>query len=117
MKNLTDLAKLLRYFILLSTTEAGSGHPTSSLSAVELMTVLFFDGILRTDLENPEYPNNDRVIFSKGHASPLFYSLYAAADAITEDELKTLRQFTSRLEGHPTMDFPYTQVPTGSLGQ
>jgi transketolase len=117
MKNLTELAKLLRYFILLSTTEAGSGHPTSSLSAVELMTVLFFDGILRTDLENPEYPNNDRLIFSKGHASPLFYSLYAAAGAITEDELKTLRKFTSRLEGHPTMDFPYTQVPTGSLGQ
>jgi transketolase len=117
MKTLQDLAKLIRYFILISTTEAGSGHPTSSLSAVELMTVLFFDGILRYDLKDPENPNNDRVIFSKGHASPLFYALYAAADAITEKELLTLRKFGSRLEGHPTLEFPYTQVPTGSLGQ
>ena len=117
MKELQDLVKLIQYFILLSTTEAGSGHPTSSLSAVELMTVLYFDGFLRYDLKNPEDPTNDRVIFSKGHASPLFYALYAAAGAITEDELKTLRKFGSRLEGHPTMEFPYTQVPTGSLGQ
>jgi len=117
MQKLQELAKLIRYFILLSTTEAGSGHPTSSLSAVELMTVLFFDGILRYDLKNPENPANDRVIFSKGHASPLFYSLFAAADAVSVDELKTLRKFGSKLEGHPTMEFPYTQVPTGSLGQ
>lgn len=117
MKNLQELAKLIRYFILISTTEAGSGHPTSSLSAVELMTVLYFDGFLRYDLKNPKDPNNDRVIFSKGHASPLFYSLYTAAGAVTEKELLTLRKFGSRLEGHPTLEFPYTQVPTGSLGQ
>ncbi len=117
MKNLEELAKLIRYFILLSTTEAGSGHPTSSLSAVELMTVLFFDGIFRYDFDTPKNPNNDRLIFSKGHASPLFYALFAAAGAITEDELKTLRKFGSRLEGHPTLEFPFTQVPSGSLGQ
>ena len=117
MKNLQDLAKLIRYFILLSTTQAGSGHPTSSLSAVELMTVLFFDGIFRYDLENPANFNNDRLIFSKGHASPLFYALFAAAGAVSEEELKTLRKFGSRLEGHPTLEFPFTQVPSGSLGQ
>jgi transketolase len=117
VKSLQELTTLIKYYILLSTTEAGSGHPTSSLSAVELMTVLFFDGILRSDLDNPENPLNDKVIFSKGHASPLFYALYAAADKVTEDELKTLRQFGSRLEGHPTLEFPYTLAPTGSLGQ
>ncbi len=105
---LQKLAKLIRYYILVSTTTAGSGHPTSSLSAVELMTVLMFGGFFK---------KNDRLIFSKGHASPLFYSLYAAAGLISEKELLTLRKFGSRLEGHPTMEFPYTEVPTGSLGQ
>src|SRR5258706_5283101 len=104
IEKLQELAKLIRYLILVSTTEAGSGHLTSSLSAVELMTVLFFDGILRYDLQNPKDPNNDRVIFSKGHASPLFYSLFAAAGAITHEEMKTLRKFGSRLEGHPTLN-------------
>ncbi len=117
IKNLQELAKLLRYFILRSSSEAGSGHPTSSLSAVELMTVLAFDGFLRYDLKNPENPTNDRLIFSKGHASPLFYSLFTAAGAITEEELMTFRKFGSRLEGHPTLTFPYTQATTGSLGQ
>lgn len=116
-KKLEELAKLIRYFILVSTTAAGSGHPTSSMSATELMTVLFFGGILHADLDNPDYPNNDRIIFSKGHASPLFYSLYAAAGAVTEEELKSLRKFGSRLEGHPTPAFPYTEAATGSLGQ
>lgn len=115
--NLQSLAKLIRYFILLGTTKAASGHPTSSLSAVELMTVLFFDGFLRYDLDKPESPQNDRLIFSKGHASPLFYALYAAAGAVTEEEIATLRKFGSRLEGHPTLKFPFTEVPTGSLGQ
>ena len=117
MKKLEELAKLIRYFILVSTTEAGSGHPTSSLSATDLMTVLFFGGFFRFNLKNPSYPNNDRLIFSKGHASPLFYSLYCAANAISEKELKTLRRFGSRLEGHPTMNFPFTESATGSLGQ
>ncbi|MEI6221877.1 MAG: transketolase [bacterium] len=115
--NLESIARLLRYYIIISTTEAGSGHPTSSLSAVELMATLFFDGFFKTDLENPNNPNNDRLIFSKGHASPLFYALYAAAGKLTEAELLTLRKFDSPLEGHPTLNFPYTEAATGSLGQ
>lgn len=117
IKKLQDLAKLIRYFSLISSSEAGSGHPTSSLSATDLMTVLLFDNIYKYDLDNPNNPNNDRLIFSKGHASPLFFSLFTAAGAITEDELKTFRKFGSRLEGHPTMHFPFTEAPTGSLGQ
>jgi transketolase len=114
---LSSLAKRLRVHILQSTTQAGSGHLTSSLSAVELMTVLMFGGYFRYFIDNPQHPNNDRLIFSKGHASPLFYSLWAAAGAFPAEELLTLREFGSRLEGHPTMAFPYTEVPTGSLGQ
>jgi transketolase len=68
-------------------------------------------------LEDHENPNNDRLIFSKGHASPLFFALYAVAGKISEKEMLTLRKFGSRLEGHPTSAFPYTEVPTGSLGQ
>jgi transketolase len=115
--NLEKLAKLVRYYSLVSTTEAGSGHPSSSMSATDLMTVLMFDGFFKADLENPQNPNNDRLIFSKGHASPLFYSLYAAAGKVSETELLSLRKFGSRFEGHPTMEFKYTEVPTGSLGQ
>lgn len=116
-KDLEKLSTLIRYWILLSTTKAGSGHPTSSLSGVELMTALFFGKIFRYDLKNPSQPNNDRIIFSKGHASPLFYALYAAAGKISEKELKTLREFNSLLEGHPTSTFPYSEAATGSLGQ
>lgn len=116
-KELKSLAKLIRHYILVSTTNAGSGHPTSSLSAVELMTVLFFGGFFRFDLDHSEYFNNDRLVFSKGHASPLFYSLYAVAGKISEEELFSLRKFGSRLEGHPAMTFPYTEAATGSLGQ
>ena len=116
-KKLAGLAKLIRYFILISTTKAGSGHPTSSLSATDVMTVLFFGEFFRFDLDNPDYYNNDRLLFSKGHASPLFYALYAATGKISEDELLGLRQFNNRVEGHPTMAFPYTEAATGSLGQ
>lgn len=117
MDKLKELAKLVRFLILTSSTEAGSGHPTSSLSAADLMTVLFFGGFFKFDLKNPHNPNNDRLIFSKGHASPLFYSLYTVADAISEKELKTYRKFGSNLEGHPTINFPYAETSTGSLGQ
>ncbi len=114
---LEKLARLIRYWILKSTTVAGSGHPSSSLSAVELTTALMFGGFFRFDLDHPEHPANDRLIFSKGHASPLLYALYAAAGKIEEGELMTLRKFGSNLEGHPTMLFPYTEAATGSLGQ
>ncbi len=114
---LKKIATLVRYYILTSTTAAGSGHPTSSLSATDLMTTLMFGGFFRADLDNPENRYNDRLIFSKGHAAPLFYSVYAAAGRVSEEELLTLRKFGSRLEGHPTMQFPFTEAATGSLGQ
>ena len=117
MERLENIARLIRYYILTSTTAAGSGHPTSSLSAADLMTALFFGGIMRFDAEHPENPNNDRIIFSKGHASPLFYSLWTVAGKISEQELMTMRKFGSPLEGHPTVSFPYTEAATGSLGQ
>ncbi|MBI3379370.1 transketolase [Candidatus Gottesmanbacteria bacterium] len=117
INTIQKLTKLIRYYILTMTTTAGSGHTTSSLSAVELMTALMFGGFFRTDLSNRQNPTNDRLIFSKGHASPLFYSLYAAAGKISMDELLQYRKFSSPLEGHPTLEFPYTEAPTGSLGQ
>jgi transketolase len=117
MNNLESIAKFIRYYSLVISTEAGSGHPTSSLSAADLMTGLMFGGTFRYDLENPKHPNNDRLIFSKGHASPLFYSLWAAAGKVTEQELMKYRKFNSPLEGHPTPAFRYTEAATGSLGQ
>ena len=117
MNNLESIAKLIRYYSLVMSTEAGSGHPTSSLSAADLMTGLLFGGTFRYDLDNPLHPNNDRLIFSKGHASPLFYSIWAAAGKLTENELLTFRKFDSPLEGHPTPAFKYTEAATGSLGQ
>lgn len=115
--HLKQLSKLIRSLILTSSTVAGSGHPTSSLSAVELMVALMFGGFFRFDVQNQKHPNNDRLIFSKGHASPLFYSLWAVAGGVPLEELSTFRKFGSRLEGHPTMEFPFTEAPTGSLGQ
>lgn len=115
--NLEELSRLIRWYILKSTTAAGSGHPTSSLSAVELLSTLFFGGVFRADLRKPKFENNDRFVLSKGHAAPLLYALYAAAGRITEKELWTLRKFTSRLQGHPMPGFPYVELPTGSLGQ
>ncbi len=116
-QHLQILAKRIRSLILRATGQAGSGHPTSSLSAVELMATLMFGGFFSYDLEHPEHPNNDRLIFSKGHASPLFYALWAVAGAIDEEEMMTYRQFDSPLEGHPSTRFPYTEAATGSLGQ
>jgi transketolase len=115
---LQKLATLSRYYILAATTEAGSGHPTSSLSATELMVGLLFSGVFRYDPDQPQHPNNDRLIFSKGHASPLYFALWAAAGRLSEDELvKTYRRLGSSLEGHPTVTFPYVEAATGSLGQ
>lgn len=115
--NLQEITKLLRYDILTSTTEAGSGHPSSSLSAVELMTALMFDGHFHYDFENPSYIFNDRLIFSKGHASPLYFSLFHVAGKLSFKELMTLRKMGSDIEGHPTPRFKYVDVATGSLGQ
>src|SRR6266852_3617171 len=112
----TNLAQQLRVDSIRCTTAAGSGHPTSSMSAADLMAVLL-TGYLHYDFDNPQNPNNDHLIFSKGHASPLLYSLFKAAGAITDDELMTLRKFGSRLEGHPTPILPWVDVATGSLGQ
>jgi len=112
----TNLAQQLRVDSIRSTTAAGSGHPTSSMSAADLMAVLMVSH-LRYDFDNPDNPNNDHLIFSKGHASPLLYSMYKAAGAISDEELMTLRKFGSRLEGHPTPALPWVDVATGSLGQ
>jgi transketolase len=116
-RNLLEVAKLMRYYILLMTTKAGSGHPTSSLSSVELLTPLFFGGYFHYDVTNPDYLNNDRFILSKGHASPLFYALWKVAGEISERELLKYRKFESSLEGHLTKKFKHTEVATGSLGQ
>ncbi len=116
VSDLEELARLVRYYSLTSTTAAGSGHPTSSMSAADLMTAVFFHE-MRYNFNAARQPNNDRVIFSKGHASPLLYSLYTAAGAVSEDELMTLRKFGSRLEGHPTSRLPWVEAATGSLGQ
>ena len=112
----TELAGQLRVDSIRSTTAAGSGHPTSSMSAADLMSVLMIS-YLHYDFDNPTNPNNDHLIFSKGHASPLLYSMYKAAGAISDEELLTLRKFGSRLEGHPTPVLPWVDVATGSLGQ
>lgn len=117
ISELEKVSRLIRYWILQMTSKAQSGHPTSALSAVELMVGLMFSGVFRYRVDEPEYANNDRLIFSKGHASPLFYALWAVSGVAREEELMTFREFGSRLEGHPTREFPYTVVPTGSLGQ
>jgi transketolase len=111
-----ELAQQLRVDSIRCSTKAGSGHPTSSMSAADLMAVLMSE-YLRYDFANPHNPNNDHLIFSKGHASPLLYSIYKAAGAISDEELMTLRQRGSRLEGHPTPVLPWVDVATGSLGQ
>lgn len=112
----THLAQQLRVDSIRCTTAAGSGHPTSSMSAADLMAVLMLN-YLHYDFDNPKNPLNDHFVLSKGHASPLLYSMYKAAGAITDEELMTLRKFNSRLEGHPAPSLPWVDVATGSLGQ
>ena len=114
---LKELAAQLRVDSIRSTTAAGSGHPTSSMSAADLMAVLMTK-YLKYDWDQPHLANNDRLIFSKGHACPLLYSMYKAAGAITDQELLSLRKHDSRLEGHPNPHvLPWADVATGSLGQ
>ncbi len=117
MNNLQDLAAQLRVDSIRCTSAAGSGHPTSCMSAADLMAVLLAR-YLRYDWTNPRRPNNDRLIFSKGHACPLLYAMFKAAGVIGDAELLSLRKFGSRLQGHPNPRvLPYLDVATGSLGQ
>ena len=111
-----ELAQQLRVDSIRSSGAAGSGHPTSSMSGADLMSVLM-SKYLRYDFDAPENPANDRLIFSKGHASPLLYSIYKAAGAISEEDLMSFRTFDSLYEGHPTPRIPWVDVATGSLGQ
>src|ERR671939_201266 len=111
-----ELAQQLRVDSIRASTAAGSGHPTSSLSAADLMAVLLAK-YLKYDFAAPHNPANDHLIFSKGHASPLLYALYKAAGAISDEELLTFRRFGSRVEGHPAPVLPWVEVATGSLGQ
>lgn len=117
VSTLITLAKRVRHGIITSTTAAGSGHPSSSLSAVELITTLFFGGHFKQDTSNFTNVINDKFVLSKGHAAPLLYALYETAGIITKKELMTLRKFDSRLQGHPTPEVPFVDVTTGSLGQ
>jgi len=114
---LEKIAATVRYHILTMTTRAGSGHPTSSLSATDLMTALLFGDVFRYDVARPQHPNNDRLLFSKGHASPLLYALWTVAGVLTVKDLETYRRFDSPLEGHPTPRLSFVEAATGSLGQ
>ncbi len=111
-----QLGQQLRVDSIRCSTAAGSGHPTSSMSAADLIAVLI-SRYLQYDWNRPKDPNNDHLIFSKGHASPLCYAMFKAVGAITDAEMMTFRQFGSRMQGHPTPQIPWVDVATGSLGQ
>ena len=117
LDTVSDLAAQLRVDSIRSSTSAGSGHPTSSMSAADLLAVLVARH-LRYNWDDPASPVNDHLIFSKGHASPLLYSVFRAVGVVSEDELiNGYRRFGQRLEGHPTPILPWVDVATGSLGQ
>ncbi len=111
-------ARAIRRHIINSTTAANSGHPTSSLSGVEIAVALYFGGVLRYDPKNPTWPGRDRFILSKGHAAPLLYAVLAEAGYFSTELLPTLRKIDSPLEGHPNRRrLPGVEASTGSLGQ
>jgi transketolase len=114
--SLSHHAARLRILSVRSTTEAGSGHPTSCCSAADIVATLFF-AVMRFDPLNPKHPNNDRFVLSKGHAAPLLYAAWAEAGAFNPEELLRLRTLDSDLEGHPTPRLTFVDVATGSLGQ
>ena len=117
LDTIAELAAQLRVDSVRSSTSAGSGHPTSSMSAADLIAVLAAR-YLRYDWDTPDALANDHLVFSKGHASPLLYSLFKAVGVVTDEELMTgYRRFGQRLEGHPTPLLPWVDVATGSLGQ
>jgi transketolase len=111
-----ELGQQLRVDSVRCAAAAKSGHPSSGMSAADLMAVLLA-GYYRYDFDEPKDPRNDRLVFSKGHASTLLYAMYRAAGAISDEELLTYRQFSSIFEGHPTPRIPWVDVATGSLGQ
>lgn len=115
---LRERARRIRRHIVTSTTAAGSGHPSSSLSMVEITTVLYFGGVLRYDPTKPDDPDRDRFILSKGHAAPGLYAVLAEAGYFPTEEVNDLRKLGSPLEGHPNMcRVPGVEASTGSLGQ
>ena len=116
VEQMHELAQQLRVDSIRSSTAAGSGHPTSSMSAADLLAVLV-SKYLQYDFSEPSNPANDHLIFSKGHASPLLYAIYRAVGAVSDAEMLTFRKFGSRLQGHPTPIIPWVDVATGSLGQ
>ena len=116
-ESMSELGQQLRVDSVRCSAAAGSGHPTSSMSAADLMAVLLDGGFLQMDTGDLGNPANDHLIFSKGHASPLYYAVLKAAGIIDDAELLTFRKLDSRLEGHPTPRIPPTDVATGSLGQ
>src|SRR3954447_19610883 len=116
LATVTQLARQLRVDSIRASTSAGSGHPTSSMSAADLLAVLVARH-LRYDWQQPNAEANDHLIFSKGHASPLLYSVYKAVGVVSDEELMSgYRRFGSRLQGHPTPLLPWVDVATGSLG-
>ncbi|MGH2695137.1 MAG: transketolase [Actinomycetota bacterium] len=115
---LEGITRKLRRHIVASTTEAGSGHPSTSLSMVEIVTILYFGGVLRYDVNEPRHPDRDRFILSKGHGAPGLYAVLAVAGFFPEEDLLTLRKLGSPLEGHPNMcRLAGVEASTGSLGQ
>ena len=113
---LEAMGNKLRIHSIVATSEAGSGHPTSCMSAADLTAAVFFYA-MRYQVADPKNAVNDRFVLSKGHAAPLLYAAWAEAGAFPVERLKTLREFTSDLEGHPTPRLPWVEVATGSLGQ
>jgi transketolase len=116
IEQLREIARRLRIHSLRATTRAGSGHPTSCLSAAELVAAVFFHA-MRFDPQNPQAPDSDRFVLSKGHAAPVLYAALAEAGVFPASRLMTLREFASELEGHPTPRVPGVDAATGSLGQ
>src|SRR5438552_15310808 len=113
---LRNIATRLRIDCIKATSEAGSGHPTTCMSAAEIVAALFF-AEMRFDPTDPQHPEADRFVLSKGHAAPILYAAWAAAGAFPRADLLNLRKITSDLEGHPTPRLPFVDVATGSLGQ
>ena len=116
LSSLKNIATRLRIESIRATTASASGHPTTCMSAADLMAALFFAD-MRFDPKHPQHPLADRLIMSKGHAAPLLYAMWAEAGFIPRERLTDLRLFTSNLEGHPTPRLPFVDVATGSLGQ